>query len=189
LSDVVDKRTEDESLEDELLDDEPIAPRPRGRLLRPLPLALVALTIAAAGFLGGVLAQKGSEGSAGTGGPGGGFPALAEARGEGPAPTISAASDSGAAVTGTVTSVDGHTIYVKEADGTVVAVRAGDGATVSRSSNVSAKKVHPGDAVVVEGSKHGSTVRASSIAATESGVESTGARSVEGAPTVGSLFE
>jgi hypothetical protein len=44
---------------------------------------------------------------------------------------------------------------------------------VTRDSNVSAQKVHPGDTVVVEGSKHGSTVRASSIAATESGVEST----------------
>ncbi len=81
-----------------------------------------------------------------------------------------------------MTSVEGHTIYVKESDGTVVAVKAGDGATVTRDSNVAAKKVHPGDTVVVQGSKHGSTVKASSIAATESGVESTAAL---GVPTTG----
>jgi hypothetical protein len=183
LSDVIDKRMEDESLEDGLLDDEPIAPRPRGRMLRPLPLALIAVTIAAAGFLGGVLAQKGSEGTSGAGGPGG-FPAPSEAKG---AAGVEPAAGGEAAATGTVTSVEGRTIYVKESDGTVVAVKAGDGATVTRDSNVGAKKVHPGDSVVVEGSKHGSTVKASSIAATESGVEST-TRASEG-PSVESLFE
>jgi hypothetical protein len=155
-------------------DEDPIAPRPRGRLLRPLPLALIAVAIAAAGFLGGVEAQKGSESGGGSGSlPGGrelpsfasGGPAAARAEAAGGATE--------AAATGTVTSVEGQTIYVKESDGTVVAVKAGDGSTVTRDSNVAAKKVHPGDTVVVEGSKHGSTVRASSISATESGVEST----------------
>jgi hypothetical protein len=173
-----------------------IPPRPRGRLLRPLPLVLIAVTIAAAGFLGGVLAQKGSEGgSAAAAGPGGGgFAAFAakaggssgggfgaggegasaggsEAGGATGAPPFGGASS--AAASGTVTSVEGNTIYVKETNGTVVAVKAADGVTVTRDSNVAAKKIHPGDTVTVEGSKKGSTVTASSIAATESGVEST----------------
>jgi hypothetical protein len=182
-----------------------IPPRPRGLLLRPLPLALIAVTIAAAGFLGGVLAQKGSEGGGAAAGPGGGsLPAFAAARaaaggaesagGEGGSgetgsgsttegatglPSFGGAS---AAATRTVASVSGHTIYVKESDGTVVAVKAGDGSTVTRDSNVAAKKIHRGDTIVVQGSKHGSTVKASSIAATESGVESTAAL---GAPTTG----
>jgi hypothetical protein len=181
-------------------DHDVIPPRPRGRLLRPLPMALIALIIAAAGFLGGIEAQKGSEGGSGAAaGPGGGglpnFAALKEAAGgatagseggaesaggegaaggsestaaTGGAPSFGASS---AAATGTVTSVEGHTIYVKESDGTTVAVKVGDGATVTRDSNVAAKKIHPGDTVTVEGSKHGSTVRASSVSATESGVE------------------
>jgi hypothetical protein len=161
-------------------DDDAIPPRPRGRLLRPLPLALIALIIVAAGFLGGIEAQKGSEGASAAAGPGGGLPNLAaikeaaggtgesEAAGEGAAAAFGGSS---AAATGTVTSVEGHTIYVKEADGTTVAVKAGDGSTVTRDSNVAAKKIHPGDTVVVQGSKKGSTVTASSIAATESGVE------------------
>lgn len=187
-----------------------IPPRPRGRLLRPLPLALLAIAIAAAGFLGGIEAQKGSEG--GSGGPalgGGEPPSFASKAGAGATAAATGAPSSGgtseAAAGGTVTSVEGHTIYVKESDGTTVAVKIGDGATVTRDSNVSAKKIHPGDTVTVEGSKHGSTVRASSVAATESGVESiagpgaaggAGAASGEGAgsgaeaeTSVESLFE
>jgi hypothetical protein len=165
-------------------DDDVIPPRPRGRLLRPLPLALIALIIAAAGFLGGIEAQKGSEGGSAAAGPGGGglpsFAAIKEAAGDeggsesaggGAATGAAAFGGSSAAASGTVTSVQGHTIYVKEADGTTVAVKAGDGSTVTRDSNVAAKKIHPGDTVVVQGSKKGSTVTASSIAATESGVE------------------
>jgi endonuclease YncB( thermonuclease family) len=190
LSDVIDKRLEEERmvadpLEDELRDDETIAPRPRGRLLRPLPLVLMALTIAAAGFLGGVVAQQGSEGGSATGGAAGGFAALAAKR-EGTSATPSGGGST-AATTGTVTAVDGHTIYVKEAGGTVVAVKAGDGSTVSRDSDVSVKKVHPGDTVVVEGAKHGSTVKASSIAATEAGVGPTAAPGAAGT-SVESLF-
>jgi hypothetical protein len=189
--------------------DDVIPPRPRGRMLRPLPMALLALIIAAAGFLGGIEAQKGSEGGGATAGPGGGglpnFAALKEAAAGGSGAGGSESSSgvegatgaesaggfrgfggSSAAATGTVTSVEGHTIYVKEADGTTVAVKAGDGSTVTRDSNVAAKKIHPGDTVVVQGSKKGSTVTASSIAATESGVEST---AVAGEPNAGAESE
>jgi hypothetical protein len=174
-----------------------IPPRPRGRLLRPLPLFLIAVVLAAAGFLGGVLAQKGSEGSSAVAIPGGGsLPSFggqkagaestasgAEGAAGGAIPSFGGASDSAAG--GTVTSVEGHKIYVKESDGTIVEVKIGDGATVTRDSNVAAKKIHPGDSVTVEGSKNGSTVKASSVAATESGVESTSSFAVPGATTAG----
>lgn len=187
----------DESEEDEL------PPRPRARLLRPLPLFLIAVAIAAAGFLGGVLAQKGSEGSSGAAFPGGGgaLPSFVGKEGAGAETTAGGAEGgtegataaglptfggaSNAAASGTVTSVEGHTIYVKEADGTVVAVKIGDGATVTRNSEVAAKKIHPGDSVTVEGSKNGSTVKASSVAATESGVETTGGFSLPTGTTAG----
>jgi hypothetical protein len=186
-----------------------LPPRPRARLLRPLPLFLIAVAIAASGFLGGVLAQKGSEGSSGGALPGGGtLPSFAgnegagaergaaaegtesgsegagEAATAGGLPNFAGASN--AAASGTVTSVEGHTIYVKESDGTVVAVKIGDGATVTRNSEVAAKKIHPGDSVTVEGSKNGSTVKASSVAATEAGVEATGGFSLPGGTTTGS---
>jgi hypothetical protein len=162
--------------------EEELPPRPRNRLLAPLPLALIAVLIAATGFLGGVLAQKGSEGST-TAGPPGGLPSfLSEGAGAGSGskgssglPAGFPGGNSSAAVSGTVSSVDGHTIYVKDSGGATVAVRVEDGSKVSRDSNVGVKKIHPGDSVVVQGAKHGSTVKASSIAATESGVEASAA--------------
>jgi hypothetical protein len=136
-----------------------LPPRPRNRLLSPLPLALIAVLIAACGFLGGVLAQKGSEG----GGSVAGLPASL--------PDGFPGGNSSAAVSGTVSSVSGRTIYVKDSKGSTVAVRVEDGSKINRDSNVGVKKIHPGDSVVVQGAKRGSTVKASSIAATESGVE------------------
>jgi len=170
--------------EDEQEDELP--PRPPNRFLRPLPIALVAVLIAAAGFLAGVQVQKGSGGeSAAAGGLPGGASGLAsllkEKAGEGSGSEGSSGlpaafgAGAGSAVSGTVTSVDGDTLYVKDSEGSTVAVKAEDGSTVSRDSNVGVKKIHPGDSVVVQGSKQGSTVKASSISATEAGVETTAA--------------
>ena len=191
----IDSESEDDGWDDS--EETGIAPRPRGRLLRPLPLFLIAVAIVAAGFLGGVLAQKGSEGSSSAALPGGGgLPSFAGAKegasqeGGAEGGGIPSFGGSEAAAEGTVTSVEGHTIYVKESDGTVVGVKVGDGATVTRNSDVEAKKIHPGDTVTVEGSKNGSTVKASSVAAIESGVETTsGFSPPEGEASVESLFE
>lgn len=161
---------------------EALPPRPRNRLLAPLPLALIAVLIAASGFLGGVLVQKGSEGGSASGLPGGLPSFLNKGGGEGSGsegsgglPAGFPGGNSSAAVSGTVSSVSGRTIYVKDSEGSTVAVRVEDGSKVSRDSNVGVKKIHPGDSVVVQGAKHGSTVKASSIAATESGVETSAA--------------
>ncbi len=177
----------DEPKEDDWneLDDGELSPRPRNRLLRPLPMGLIALLIATLGFLGGVLVQKGSggggssaaspfggggipsalSGKGGAGGSSSGFPALG-------------GSGKGPAVTGTVSSVNGKTLYVKSSEGGVFAVKAEAGSTVSRTSKVEAKAIHPGDSVVVQGSRHGSKVTASSISATAKGVEGAGLSSI-----------
>lgn len=156
---------------DDNTDFEALPPRPRNRLLAPLPLALVALLIAACGFLGGVLVQKGSGGGSAAGLPAGLPSFLNKEGGGGSSSGGFPGGASGAAVSGTVSSVDGRTIYVKNSAGSTVAVRVEDGSKLSRNSKVSVKKIHPGDSVVVQGAKHGSTVKASSISATESGVE------------------
>lgn len=167
----------------EELDEGELPARPRNRLLAPLPLVLIAVLIAATGFLGGVLVQKGSEGSGAAAGLPSGLPSFLSkeggggsgSEGSGGLPAGFPGSDSGAAVSGTVSSVDGSTIYVKDSEGSTVAVRVEDGSKVSRDSSVGVKKIHPGDSVEVQGAKHGSTVKASSIAATESGVETSAA--------------
>ena len=159
----------------EELAEEELPSRPRSRLLAPLPLALIAVLIAATGFLGGVLVQKGSEGV-------GSAPGGSGSERFGGLPAGFPGASSGAAVSGTVSSVDGRTIYVKDSGGATVAVRVEDGSRISRDSNVGVKKIRPGDSVEVQGSKHGSTVKASSISATESGVE---ASAVAGLPASG----
>jgi hypothetical protein len=191
---------------DELEEEDELPPRPRNRFLRPLPMGLLAILIAAVGFLGGVLVQKGSGASAAATAATGGLPAFLAAKGGagpgseaggGQLPAFGAAGG-GSAVSGTVTSVEGSTIYVKDSEGNTVAVKAEDGSTISRDSNVGVKKIHPGDSVVVQGSKNGSTVKASSISATEAGVQTTGfggggpaaaeAGGGESGGSVGSLF-
>jgi len=177
------RRNRGKSKEWEELDEGELPARPRNRLLAPLPLVLIAVLIAATGFLGGVLVQKGSEGSGSAAGLPSGLPSFLSkeggggsgSEGSGGLPAGFPGSDSGAAVSGTVSSIDGSTIYVKDSEGSTVAVRVEDGSKVSRDSNVGVKKIHPGDSVVVQGAKHGSTVKASSITATESGVETSAA--------------
>ena len=133
--------------------EEELPPRPRNRLLAPLPLGLIAVLIAATGFLGGVLVQKGSEGGGSASGLPGGLPSfLKEKGGEGsssegsgglPAGFPGAGSGSGAAVSGTVSSVNGRTIYVKDSEGATVAVRVQDGSKVSRDSDVEREEDSP----------------------------------------------
>lgn len=194
----VDEQVEDELFDgvesneewDDLSEDEEegeLPPRKRNRLMAPLSLALMAVFLFVTGLLAGVIVQQGSGEGAGAGGLPSDLPSLlAEgdaagggAEGSGGVPSGGVPSgfpggSSNAAASGTVSSVDGHTIYVKESDGGTVAVKVEDGSKISRDANVSVKKVHPGDSVVVQGSKHGSTVKASSISATESGVEGGG---------------
>jgi hypothetical protein len=158
----------------EALEREELPPRPRNRFLRPLPIGLLAVLIAALGFLGGVEAQKSSgEGTSASSPFGGGLAALQGA----PFAAASAGGASGGqgeSVTGTVTGVNGKTIYVKDSEGTVHAVRAAAGATVTRTAKAEAKGIHPGDSVVVEGTQNGSKVTATSIRATAGGVEAAG---------------
>lgn len=173
-----------EPVDNEEPEEEELPARPRNRFLRPLPMGLIAVLIAALAFFGGIQIQKSNGGESSSASPfgSGGVPSfLSEAGGEGGSgsatgiPSFGGEQDS--AVTGTVTGVEGKTIYVKNSEGTVVAVRAEDGAAVTRTTNSEAKGIHPGDSVVVQGSKKGSKVNASSIAATASGVELSGTAS------------
>jgi hypothetical protein len=169
----------------EALEREELPPRPRNRFLRPLPISLLAVLIAALGFLGGVEVQKGSgEGASASSPFGGGLPSLQGA-------PFAAASGGGAgggegeAITGTVTGVNGKTVYVKDPEGTVHAVRAAAGATVTRTAKAEAKGIHPGDSVVVEGTQNGSKVTATSIRATAGGVEAAGPGAAGGGESSG----
>jgi hypothetical protein len=149
---------------------EPDGPREgrprRRRLVTPLTGALVAIIVAAAGFAGGVEVQK-SQASTGTPAGPAGIGAGGARFGPPGGGAGGGAAASGSAAAGTVSYVKGNTLYVKSADGTTVKVKVTSGAKVTRTASTDASKVHPGDTVVVQGSKNGSgTVTASTVTAT-----------------------
>jgi Domain of unknown function (DUF5666) len=77
---------------------------------------------------------------------------------------------------GTVTSVSGHTIYVRAITGNTIAVKLSSATSITKSLKVSKAAVRPGDSVVVQGLKHGNgTLTASSL--NDSGASTTGAGS------------
>jgi hypothetical protein len=159
--------------------------RPRRKLLTPVSGALAAVVLIAGGFIGGVQVQKhqgDSSGGAGGGGAPAGFAArLAAGGGAGAAGGTGAAgagrtgTAAAAGTAGTVANVKGSTIYVTSADGTTVKVKTNDNSKVTRNASASVGRVHPGDAVVIQGSAASSgTVTASTITATAKGVSSGG---------------
>jgi hypothetical protein len=132
--------------------------RPRRKLATPLTATLAAVLIAALGFIGGVQVQKSSADSRraagftrGGGTGAGGF-------------TPRGSSD---ATVGTVADVDGKTLYVTDSSGTTIRVRTTSSSKVSRTAVAKAGQVHPGDTVIVQGTKSSSgTVTATSVTAT-----------------------
>jgi Domain of unknown function (DUF5666) len=176
-----------------------LPPRPRRKLLTPVPLALLAVLIAAAGFISGVLVQKQQQ-DAGAGGPAGGLPdfasaqAGAEGAGGGPGGGASgSAPGAGDATVGEVSSVKGKTLYVTDAQGNTIAVKTSSASEVTRTAESQVRAIKPGDTVIVQGSERDDgSVRASSITATGAGVQSAFPQfGRQGQPggTVQSLFE
>jgi hypothetical protein len=155
--------------------------RPRRRLLSPLPLGLLGVLLIACGFIGGVLIEKGQSTSGGSGAPssiasrfaalrggaarssGAGKSAATAAGGSAGAPTGAGFAGSGSATVGSVSFVEGKTLYVTDTEGNTVKVQAG-GATITKTVSTSAHGIHPGETVIVSGTAGASgTVKAASI--------------------------
>lgn len=154
-------------------------------LLTPLRVALVCLLIAAAGFIAGVLVQKGSAGGEssnpfGSGGP----PGLGSGGDSQDGGGL--ASAFGGGTMGTVATVDGGTLYVTDGQGNTFKVLTGGATKVTRSAEAKAREIHPGDTVVIQGQQRkNGTVKAQSINATAEGA-STGFPGGGGAAAGGS---
>jgi hypothetical protein len=157
-------------VDEEWLDDPvELPPRPRRRLLAPLPLALLAVLLIACGFIAGVLVEKGESPSA----PAAGNPSSFASRfaalragvgglGGGPG---GAGSGAGAGATvGQVAYLSGSTMYVTMAEGNTVKVLTSPTTSVTRTVKSDVKGVHPGETVVVRGaSAQNGAVSAESI--------------------------
>jgi hypothetical protein len=81
----------------------------------------------------------------------------------------------GGGTRGTVASVDGKTIYVKESSGNTIKVKLLSTTILTKSESVGKKSVHPGDTVSIEGATKGASITATSV--TDSGNDSTSSSS------------
>ncbi len=151
--------------EDEWLE-EPVElpPRPRRRLLSPVPLALFGVLITACGFIGGVLVEKGqastSSSSGGTSALASRFAAL---RGSGSSTGASGASTgasggfagraggAGGATAGQVAYLSGSTLYVTTAEGNTVKVTTSPATSVTKTVKATVAGIHPGETVTITG--------------------------------------
>jgi hypothetical protein len=165
-------------------DEEPLPKRPRRRLVTPISATLAGALVGALGFIGGVEVQKSQDNgsssrngaaaafaSAGGGGAArGGF-----GRGGGAGPQ-GAGGPGGAqsnATVGSVANKKGSTLYVKDSDGNLVRVKTTSHSKINRTASTTAGAIHPGDTVIVQGSKSSSgTITATQIQATSSSATS-----------------
>ena len=99
-----------------------------------------------------------------------------------------------AGTTGSVSSVDGNTIYVKETGGNTVKVKLSSSTKISKTEGVSSKKLYPGDAVSVSGTTASNgTVNATSVtdsgaSASSTSASASGSSATSNASAVRSLF-
>ena len=169
-------------------DDEwPVRGPAKGIRLAVPAAALIAVVLVAAGFWGGATLQKRNGGSgSGSSSLASAFAArLRSASGATGATGASGATGaagfagfgggSSAAAVGTVSVVDGNTLYVLSATGSLVKVTLGASTTITRNAKAPAVGLRPGDTVIVQGSTGANgNVTASSVSATAPGVSAGG---------------
>jgi hypothetical protein len=174
------------SLDDPGADDEwPVSGPKKGIRLAVPAAALVGFVLVACGFWGGAELQKHRGGS--SSGAANFASIAARFRGSGTSTTTTSTSGTGAAgftgaglggasnaTTGTLSVVNGNTLYVLTSAGALVKVTLEPSTTITRNAKTKNDGLRPGDTVVVSGStgKNGA-VAASSVAATAPGVTST----------------
>jgi hypothetical protein len=166
--------------------------RPRRQFLTWASAALCAVVLCAVGFYAGVRVEKGQVSSsstttlgatgagaraAGTGATAGRGATGSGARATGAASLFGGGGDAvagaggafgaGNSTIGTVSSIDGSSLYVTDTSGNTVKVTLSSASKISRSVNVSKSAIRPGDTVVVRGLKSSDgTVSATTVSDT-----------------------
>jgi hypothetical protein len=150
----------------------------RRRFFNRNTAALGAVVACAAGFLAGIEIEKSqASGTASAATTPAGTAGIA-ATGAGTRPSFglsgggAGGGGGGAASFGTVSSVNGNTIYVMQASGNTVKVTLSSATKITKSQSTSKSSLHPGDALVIQGAtgKNG-TLAATSVS--DSGARAT----------------
>jgi hypothetical protein len=157
--------------------------RPRRRFFNRKSASLAAVITCAVGFYAGIRVEKSQLASAATTvslasttSAAGGAPGSAAA-GSGARPGFPGAARGGAnASIGTVSSVNGNTIYLTDSSGNTVKVTLSSATKITKSQGVSKTSVRPGDAVVIQGAKSSTgAITATSVSDSGAGAARTGA--------------
>lgn len=155
--------------------------RPRRRLLgkggNPVAVALLGILLAACGFIGGVLVEKGEASSSTSTSAAASFASRFRDLAGGSGTSSSSTGGSSALpggftrpTAGTVATVEGSTLYVTNAEGNTVKVTTSRGTSVSKSVKSSVNAIHPGESVTITGSTASNgAVSAESISVGSSG--------------------
>jgi hypothetical protein len=151
--------------------------RPRRRLLSPVPLALLGILLAACGFIGGVLVEKGqSTSGSSTAGAASSLASRFAALRTGASGAAGGSSAGGfaaggsAPTAGSVAYISGSTLYVTNSEGNTVKVTTSAGTTVTKTVKADVKGIHPGETVTVTGASGSSgSINAESIRVGSSG--------------------
>jgi hypothetical protein len=161
--------------------------RPRRRLLgaggNPIALVLIGVLLAACGFIGGVLIEKGETSSSASGGSAASLVSRFAALRGGASSTGARSGASGAGVggflaasggarptAGTVAYLAGNTLYVTNSEGNTVKVTTSAATSITKTVKASVKSIHPGETVTVTGTTGSSgAVSAESISVGSSG--------------------
>jgi hypothetical protein len=156
--------------------------RPGRRFFNRRSAALAAVFTCVAGFYAGISVEKSQLSSTAAAAPttaaGAGRGATAGAAGSGPQAGAAAgrfvgSGGGGNASFGTISSVNGNTLYLTDTTGNTVKVTLSGTSKLTKSLGVSKSALHPGDTVAVQGVKNsGGTLVATSVS--DSGVRTTG---------------
>jgi hypothetical protein len=159
--------------------------RPRRQLFNRRSASLLALVVGVIGFYAGVRVEKGQLSSSSS--TGSSLPSLAgsgaSSRGatgtssgsRSSLPALGAFGGGGTSI-GTVSNINGKTIYISDSSGNTVKVQLSSATKITKSLTVGKKAVRPGDSVVIRGAKSSNgTLSATSIS--DSGASTTGSGS------------
>jgi hypothetical protein len=171
--------------------------RPRRRFFNRRSAALAAMITCAAGFYAGIQVEKGqlastasaatTSATTGATGAAAGARTGAAAGGAGAAGGFAGrfgggGGGGGNASLGTISSVNGNTIYLTDTTGNTVKVTLSSSTKLTKSLGVSKSALHPGDSVVIQGVKNSNgTLVATSVS--DSGARATGGGSTGGGST------
>ena len=141
-------------------DEQPLLPeRKRIRWLSWKSVALLAILTGLIGFYAGVREEKssaaGTSSTAVASATGSratrSFPGFGSAGGPPKGAAAGGGGSFGGGTSGTIVSVSGDTLYVKESSGNTVKVKLLATTTVTKSVDVGTKSLHPGDTVSIQG--------------------------------------